>query len=76
MLVALKVEVPARRLAGVIAWRTISANDRPHGIDRAGCRNADLTHKRRAAITAASHAPQAVIDVCLGNPVEIGVAFQ
>jgi hypothetical protein len=71
-----KVEPPPRNFAGVISRQTSSANVRPHSVDRARRRDADLSHKRRTAITTASHATYVAIDIGVGDSVEIGVAFQ
>jgi hypothetical protein len=62
-------------LAGVIAWRTCSANIRPQGVDRARRGHADIAYKSRTAIAMAPHAPPLVIDEGAGKPVEIGVVL-
>jgi hypothetical protein len=72
----LKIEAPPRHLAGVISRQTSSANVRPHGVDRARRGDAYVSHKRRTATTAASHASQVAIDIRMGDSVEIGAAFQ
>ena len=71
-----EIEAPSCRSAGAIPWRTRFANVRPHAIDRAGGRDADVTYKGRAAIALASHTPVFVIDIRAGDSIEIGVVFQ
>jgi hypothetical protein len=76
MLIPSKIEPQPCHFAEVISRQTGSANVRPRGVDRAFRRDAYLSHKRRTAITAASHAAWVAIDIRVGDSVEIGVAFQ
>src|SRR5439155_16797948 len=48
-----EIEAPPCRLAGVISWQTIFENVRPHGVDRACRRDADVP--QRAAQRSPSH---------------------
>jgi hypothetical protein len=73
---ALKPEAPPGVEAGVISRQTSSADFGPHGIDRAGRRDADVAHERRTAIAVAAHASSLVIDVDAGDAGKIGIAFQ
>jgi hypothetical protein len=72
----LEIKATPCHFAGVIPRHTSSANVGPHRVDRACRGDAYISHKRRTAITAASHASQVGIDIGTGNSVEIGVAFQ
>jgi hypothetical protein len=72
----LEIEASPSHFAGVISRQTSSANVRPCAVDRACRGDAYISHKRRTAITAASHASQAAIDIRMGASVKIGVAFQ
>jgi hypothetical protein len=72
----LEIEAPSCHLAGVISRQTRSANIRPRGVDCTCSRDAYVSHKRCAAITDASHASSAPIDIRGGNSIEIGIAFQ
>ena len=74
-LILLEIEVPPCHLAGIISRQTSSANVRPHSVDRACRGDAYLSHKRRTAVTAASHMSEVAIDIGRGDSVEIGVAF-
>lgn len=71
-----QIEVSPCHLAGFISRQTGPANFRPHGVDRAGSRDADLSDKSCAAIASASHASSFVIDKRPRDSIEIGVAFQ
>ena len=71
----LKIEAPPCHFAGVISRQTSSANIGSHGVDRAGRRDAYVSHKRCTAIIAASHASMFAIDIRAGDSIEIGVTF-
>jgi hypothetical protein len=71
-----KIEAPPCRLAGVISWQTSFANVRPHGVDRARRRDADIPHKGRAAIAVAPHSTLFVIDECARDPIKRRLILQ
>jgi hypothetical protein len=54
-LLSSEMEAPPCHEAGVIPWQTGFANVRPHGVDRARGRNANVADEGRAAIALASH---------------------
>jgi hypothetical protein len=68
----LKIEALSCDPAGIIPWQARSANIRPHGVDRARRRDADISHKGCAAIAAASHTSLLVIDIRARYPIDIG----
>jgi hypothetical protein len=72
----LKIEVTSCHFAGVVSRQTSSANIRSYSVDRTRRRDAYVSHKRRTAITAASHAAMFAIDIRVGDSIKIGVTFQ
>jgi hypothetical protein len=72
----LEIETSSCRSAGVISRQTSSANVRPYAVDCAGRRDPYLSHKRRTAISDASHASKVVVDIRAGDSIEISRAFQ
>jgi len=72
----LKIEAPPCHFAGVVSGQTSSANIRSYSVDRACRRDANVSHTRCTAITAASHAPMLEIGIRAGDSIEIGVTFQ
>jgi hypothetical protein len=71
-----EIEAPPGHLAGIISWQTGFANVRPHGVDRARRRDADIPHKGRAAIAVAPHASLLVIDECARDSIKRRLVFQ
>ena len=71
-----QIETPSCRLAGVISWQTSFANVRPHAVDRARRRDADIPHKGRAAIAVAPHSSLLAIDECARDPIKRRLIFQ
>jgi hypothetical protein len=71
-----EIEAPPCHLAGVISRQTGFADVRPHGVDRARRRDADVAHKGRAAIAVAPHSSPLVIDECARDPGKRGLIFQ
>jgi hypothetical protein len=70
-----EIEVLPCRLAGVISWQTSFAYVRPHGVDRARRRDADVPHKGRAAIAVAPHSSLLVIDECARDQIKRRLIF-
>jgi hypothetical protein len=71
-----QIKVPPCRQARVVSGQTSFANVRPHVVDRARRRNADLSHEGGAAIAATPHAAVLIIDIGAGDSIEIGVVFK
>jgi hypothetical protein len=72
---ASEIEALSCHLAGIISRHTDFANVRPHGVDRARRRDADVSHKGRTAIAVTPHSSLFVIDIPARDSPEVGVAF-
>ena len=75
LLIRLKTEARTCHRAGIVARRAGSAHVGPDGVDRARGRYADISHECGAAITVATHAAAAAVDIGAGNQVEVGLAL-
>jgi hypothetical protein len=74
-LIRLKIEALTCHHAGIVARRARSANVGPYGVDRACGRYPHFSHQRGAAIAAATHASQAVVDIGAGDQIKVGLAL-
>ena len=62
-----------RHLAGFIARFASTANLWPLTVDRARCRNADLTDQSGATVAVALHASKMLVDEHAGDAIEVAI---
>jgi hypothetical protein len=74
--IMLQIETTPRGQAGVVSRQTGPANLRPHGVDRARRRAANVARQGRAAVAHAAHASTRVIDIRRRDSGEIRVGLQ